>query len=79
MQRIWITVPKIAKEIRFDMPLSEEFLIATKTRLARGKELLVNLGLIDAGHRSAVQSQRARSHDQLCTLQAGISLGGCLG
>jgi hypothetical protein len=52
----------------------EEFLIAAETRLAGGKELFVHLGVIEAGHGSAIETERARSHDQVCALQAGIAL-----
>jgi hypothetical protein len=60
VQRAWITVPKVAKEIRLEVPFREELLIAAETGLACGKELLVHLGVIKAGHRHALETGRQR-------------------
>src|SRR5713226_9833452 len=69
-----ITVPQIAEEIRLDVPFREEFLIAAETGLAGGKELLVRFGMIEARHGPAIETERARGHDEVCALQAGIPL-----
>ena len=57
MQRARITVPKVAEEIRFDVPFRKEFLIAAETRLAGGKEFLVNLGIVKARQRTAIETE----------------------
>src|SRR5713226_8294319 len=69
-----ITVPQIAEKIRLDVPFGEEFLLAPETGLAGGKELLVHLRVIEAGHRAAIETERPRRHDQVRTLEARIPL-----
>src|SRR5467141_5132268 len=76
LPRAWITVPKVAEEIRFDVPFREELLLTSETGLAGGKELLVHLGVIEAGHGPAIETERPRGHDQVRALQAGIPLHG---
>ena len=58
MQPARITVPQIAEEIGLDVPFREEFLIAAETGLAGGKEFLVHLGVIEAGHGPAIETER---------------------
>lgn len=70
MQSAWITVSKVAQEIRLDVSFRKELLIAAKTGLASRKELLVHLGGIETGHRPAIETERPRSHDQVRALQA---------
>ena len=74
MQGAWIPVAKVAEEVRLDVAFREEFLIAAETWFAGGKELLVHLAVIEAGHGSAIETERARSHHQVCALQTGIAL-----
>src|SRR2546430_9495676 len=74
VQRARIPVPKVAEEIRLDVPFREEFLIAAETGLAGGEELLVHLGRIEAGHRPAIETERPRGHDQVGALEARIPL-----
>src|SRR5436309_199465 len=66
----WLAVPKVAEEIRLHVPFREEFLIAAKAGLAGGKEFFVHLRVIEAGHRTAVQTERPRGHDEVCALEA---------
>ncbi len=75
MQRGWISVSKVAEEIRFDVSFREEFLIAAEAGLAGGKELLVHPGLIESGHRPAIEAEGARRHHHVGALQTGIPLG----
>src|SRR5689334_19635784 len=56
MQRVRITVTEVAQEIRLDVTLREELLIAAEARFAGGEELLVHLRLIEAGHRPAIEA-----------------------
>src|SRR6267142_1406386 len=77
-QRAWITVPKVAEEVRFDVPFREELLITSETGLAGGKELFVHLGVIEAGHGPAIETERPRGHDEVRALQGGIPLRGRL-
>jgi len=72
MQRSWIAVSEVAEKIRLDVPFRKEFLIAAETGLARGKEFLVHLGVIESGHWPAIEAERARSHDQVCALETRI-------
>ena len=58
------------------MPFREKLLIAPEAGPAGGKELFVNLRVIETGHRSAIKPQRARGHDHVRALQGGVSLGG---
>ena len=60
------------------MSFREKLLIAAETGLPRRKELLVHLGLIEARHRPAVETERARRHDQVRALQAGVAFCGDL-
>src|SRR5690349_9500238 len=69
VQRRGIAVPEIAQEIRFDVSLRKKFLIARDTGLPGGKELFVDLHLIEAGHRSAIEAQRAGRHHHVRALQ----------
>ena len=50
MQRTGFAVPEVAEKVRLDVPFGEEFLIAAETWFAGGKELLVHLAVIEAGH-----------------------------
>jgi hypothetical protein len=59
-QRAGITVTEIAQKVGFDMPFREKLLIAPEAGPAGGKELFVNLRVIETGHRSAIKAQRAR-------------------
>ena len=77
-KRTWIAVSKIAQEIRLDVTFRKELRIAAETWLPCGKELLIHLGVIEAGHRPAVEAERSCGEDQVSALQAGISLGGHL-
>src|SRR5260370_40398370 len=58
VQRAWMTVPKGAEEIRFDVPFREELLITSEKGLAGGKELLVHFCVIEAGHGPAIATKR---------------------
>jgi hypothetical protein len=78
VQATRIPVTKVAQEIRLDVPFREELLIAAETGLAGGKELLVHLGGIEAGHGPAIETERPRSHDQVRALQARIPFRGGL-
>src|SRR2546426_9842961 len=78
VQRAWIAVPKVAEEIRFDVPFREELLITSETGLAGGKELLVHLRVIEAGHGPAIETERPRGQDQGRALKARIPLRGRL-
>src|SRR3989442_12214029 len=78
LQRAWIAVPKVTEEIRFDVPFREELLITPETWFAGGKEFLVHLGVIEAGHGPAIETERPRGHDQVRALQARIPLRGDL-
>ena len=60
MQRARFTVSTVAKEICLHEPFGKEFQIATETGLAGGKEFVVHLRVIEAGHRSAIEMRRAR-------------------
>src|SRR5262245_30055242 len=73
----WIPIPQVAKEIRLDVSLGEEFLVAPETRLAGSKERLIHLGLIEARHRSAIEAERTGGDDQVSALEAGVPLGRC--
>ena len=67
-QRTGLAVPKVAKKIRFDVPLRKEFLVAAETRFPSGEKLLVHLSVIKAGHRPAIEAKRPRGEDQVCAL-----------
>jgi hypothetical protein len=54
------------------VPFGEELLIAAETGFAGRKELLIDLGMIEAGHWSAIEAERPRGHDHVRALQAGI-------
>src|SRR6187402_1011920 len=41
--------------------------------LRTGEELGVHAGLVEAGHRAAVETERARRHDQVRTLQRAVA------
>src|SRR5947209_874058 len=45
-----IAVPEVAEEVRLDVTLREELLLAAEAWLAGGEELLVHLHVIEAGH-----------------------------
>src|SRR4029079_7137594 len=78
MQPIRIAVAEVTEEIRLDVPLGKEFLLAAETRLPGGEELLVDLGVVEAGHRAAAEAEGPRGEDQVGALQAGIALRGRL-
>src|SRR5687767_7656788 len=60
----WFSVPEIAEEITLNVALREELLIAAETRPTRGKEFLVDFRVIETGHRTAVEPERTRRHNQ---------------
>src|SRR5437773_7720264 len=72
MQAGGIAVAEVAEKVRLHVAFGEELLIAAETRLARRKELLIDLRVIESGHRSAIEPQRPGRHDQVGALQAGI-------
>ena len=76
MQRAWIPVPNVAEEIRLDVPLRKEFLLTAETGLAGGKELLVHLGMIEAGHGPAIETECPRGHDRYapCRLEFRLAV-----
>src|SRR5665213_1257028 len=63
VQHRGIAVPEITEEIRLRVPFRDEFLIAAKTGLPGRKELLVQLHVIKAGHRPAIDAERPPSYD----------------
>src|SRR6266511_3841790 len=68
-----VSVAEIAEEVRADVRHREELLVAVLHLLVRAEELGIHLGVIEAGHRSAIESESARSEHQVGALQAGIS------
>src|SRR5258708_17008006 len=68
VQSVWITVSKVAQEIRLNVTFGKELLLAPETRLPGGKELLVHLAVIKAGHRPAIEAERPRGDDQVRAL-----------
>src|SRR5258708_5453029 len=73
-QCAWITISKIAEEIRLHVPFSEELLIAAEAGLPGREECLVDLGMVETGHRSAIETERPRGENQVGALQAGVPL-----
>src|SRR5262245_62132188 len=53
---------EIAQEIRFDV--------------GAGEELAIDAGIVEAGHRSGVEAERPRSHDQIGALQRAVAESG---
>src|SRR5215471_2638041 len=74
MDRRRIAVAEIAQEVRLHVALGKELLIAAEARFAGGEELLVHLRVVEAGHRPAVETERARGEDQIRALQARVAL-----
>src|SRR5205809_3658079 len=74
MQLGRIAVTEVAEEIRLDVTLREELLIAAEAWFAGREELLVHLCVIEAGHRPTVETERTCRHDQVSALQAGVAL-----
>jgi hypothetical protein len=58
-QRARISVPKVAEEIRLDVPFGEELLIAPEAGLTGRKEFLVHLCVVEAGERTTIKPKRA--------------------
>src|SRR5215469_225770 len=69
-----VAVAEVAEKIRFHMSGGEKLLLAVFT-LAGGEELFVEFQVVEARHRSAVQSQRPRRNHQVRSLQTRIPLG----
>src|SRR5216684_3112399 len=74
MQRTAIAVAEVAEEIRLHVAFGEEFLFTAETRLAGGKEFLIDFRVVEAGQRSAIETDSPRSHDHVGALQTGIPL-----
>src|SRR2546425_2478933 len=73
-----VAVAKVAEEVGLHVALREELLVAALAVLARREELLVQLGVVEARHRTAVQAQRARGHDHVGALERRVAPGGRL-
>src|SRR5450759_1191899 len=73
-----ISVAEIAQKVRLDMPRRKELLLAAVAFLAGAKKLLVQLCVVEAGHRSAVELQRARCKNEIGALQRRVAPRGDL-
>src|SRR6202022_3264518 len=73
-----ISVAEIAQKVRLHVPRRKELLLAAFAFLARAKKLLVQLCVVEAGHRSAVESQPARRKNEIGTLQRRVAPRGDL-
>jgi hypothetical protein len=51
----------------------KERLIGTAVASARAEKLLVDFGIIESRHRSAIKPQCARGHDQVGALQGTVA------
>src|SRR6266508_2598830 len=60
-----VAVAEVAQEVRLDVALGEELLVAAFAVLPRREELLVQLRVVEPGHRAAVQAQGAGGHDHV--------------
>src|SRR5215471_377511 len=69
-----VAIAEVAEKIRFHVSVREKLLLAVFT-LAGSEELFIEFQVFKARHRSAVQSQRPRRHDQVRSLQSRIPLG----
>jgi hypothetical protein len=73
-QRGWVAVSQIAEKICLHVAFGEKLLVAAEAGLAGGKELFVDLGVVEAGHWSAVEPARPCGEHHVRPLQAGIPL-----
>src|SRR6202162_3787865 len=74
----WISVAEIAQKVGLHVPRRKELLLAAFAFLAGAKKLLVQLCVVEAGHRSAVELQRARRKNEIGTLQRRVAPRGDL-
>src|SRR5207244_407100 len=68
-----ISVAEIAQKVRLNVPRREELLLAAFAFLARAKKLLIQLCVVEAGHRSAVELQRTRCKNEIGALQRRVA------
>src|SRR5262249_6157182 len=70
-----IAVAEVAEEVRPDAPLGHYLRRSCLTGRG-GEELLVHLCVVEAGHRPAVEAERARGEDEVSALQRPVAEGG---
>src|SRR6185437_14176608 len=68
-----VAIAEIAKKIRFHVPGRKKLLLTSFAFSAAAEELLVEFRIIESRHWTAVEPQRSRGNDQICSLQRGIA------
>jgi hypothetical protein len=63
-----ITIAQIAEEIRLDVAVGKVLLLEGALLCARRKKFMVNFCMIEPGHRTTIQSERAGSQDEISPL-----------
>src|SRR5882724_7439728 len=73
-----VSVPQVAEEVGSDVPLREELLVTTHAVPACREERLVDCRVVEAGHRAAVEPQRACREDEVPALERRVPERGAL-
>src|SRR3989442_10732497 len=73
-----VSVPQVAEEVGSDVSLREELLVAAHAVPACREERLVDFRVVEAGHRAAVEPQRACREDEVPALERRVPERGAL-
>src|SRR5262249_51312150 len=68
-----IATADVAEKVRPEVSLREDLLIEAGRRLPRREEFSIDLRIVEPGHRSAVEPERAGGDDEVGALQAGVA------
>src|SRR5204863_651632 len=68
-----IAIPDVDQEVRLDMPLGEELLIASFALAAGVEEIVIELRVVEARHRPAIEPKATCGDDEIRTLQRRIA------
>lgn len=73
-----IAISQVAQEVRFEVALRKEFFVSVLVAFPSSKKLLVDFGVIEAGHRPTINAHCTRCENQVAPLQGRIAPGSCV-
>ena len=69
-----VAITEIAQEIRFYGASCDESPVdRSRPRRSHGKKFLIDLCVVEAGHRAAIETERPRSEHEVGALQAAVA------
>jgi len=69
-----VAITEIAQEIRFYGASCDKSPVGgARPRRRNGKKFLIDLGIVETGHRAAIETERPRSEHEVGALQAAVA------